>query len=51
MANIVAEIQCLCRDRMLNEALPVPRLYLYSGSDKLCEVHQLEPLIAKKQKQ
>ena len=36
---------------MLHEALPVPRLYLYSGSDKLCEVDQLEALIAKKQTQ
>lgn len=36
---------------MMDEAVPVPRLYFYSSSDKLCEVQHLEPLLAQKQKQ
>ena len=36
---------------MLEEELPVPRLYFYSADDQLCNVQQLETLLGVKQEQ
>lgn len=40
-----------CRRRMLEEALPVPRLYYYSIDDQLCCAHELEALLKRKEEQ
>lgn len=36
---------------MLEEELPVPRLYYYSTDDQLCCAQELEGLLKKKEKQ
>ncbi len=33
---------------MMKEALPVPRLYLYSADDDLCDASEVDKLIAHK---
>lgn len=38
-------------NRMLDEKLAVPRLYLYSTDDKLCDAKELETLLDRKQQQ
>ena len=36
---------------MLEEDLPVPRLYFYSADDQLCHVEELEALLVRKKEQ
>lgn len=36
---------------MLDEALPVPRLYLYSADDDLCDAAEVQKLIMHKKSQ
>ena len=36
---------------MLEENIPVPRLYFYSADDQLCHVQELEALLGRKEEQ
>lgn len=47
----VATVFGACRQRLLDEKLPAPRLYLYSADDDLCVAAKLDQLIEHKKSQ